>query len=88
MTASGTACSPTASFLFFYFLSNWNGGRGRVIEILVYTAMSCTHVCVGQLTHTSFGRTPLPREELIVAQMPLQDTRHPHEMGDNPNPRS
>jgi len=50
MTSSGTACSPTVSILFFYFLSNWIGGRGRVTEILVYSAMSCTHVCVGHLT--------------------------------------
>lgn len=53
MTSSGTACSPTASFLFSYFLSNWIGGRGRVLEILVYSAMSChvyTYVRVGQLT--------------------------------------
>lgn len=46
MTSSGTACSPTASLLFSYLLSNWTGGRGRVLEILVYSATSCTHMFV------------------------------------------
>lgn len=58
MTSSGTACSPTASFLFFYFLSNWIGGRGRVIEILVYSAMSFTLIRLCGPVNTNCYRTP------------------------------
>ena len=58
MTSSGTACSPTASFLFSYFLSNCIGGRGRVLEILVYSAMSCTHICSCWPVNTNCYRTP------------------------------
>jgi hypothetical protein len=51
-------------------------GRGLII----------VEVSLPLIGQTSHGRTPLS-EELVVAQR-RDNTRHPHETGDHPNPRS
>ena len=46
-------------------------------------------VSLSLIGQTSLGWTPLPSEELVVAQRRLPDkTQHPQETGDHPNPRS
>ena len=65
-------------------LKNFNGltflvGRSHIID----------EVSLSLTGQTSLGWTPLPTEELVVAQRRLPDnTRHPHETDDHPNPRS
>jgi len=65
-------------------LKNFNG-----LTFLVGRSHIIVEVSLSLIGQTSLGWTPLPTEELVVAQRRLPDnTRHQHETGDHPIPRS